>query len=135
MPAHEHLHPQLFHGSINPNFNPGDLVEPNRKRGSLPSMVFSTNNHNWAGMYGYVYEVEPTDLSALANLGDTENLTPKTEEQVKRQKTRYYPVPHSPEPYHEYESKAPMRIVRRRQDLDYPEGHELDVRPWINRNK
>lgn len=127
MAASDHLNLTLFHGSYNPNWKPGDLLDRGTEKDSKDkTYIHSTPNHNWAGMYGHVYEVEPTDPSKLENWGDTEGLTPKTPEQKERQRIRYAPVPQSDQPHHEYGSSAPMRVVRRRPDLDYPKGHEYN---------
>ena len=95
MPAHEHLHPVLFHGSKKNDFEPGDLIHP-----SSLGTVHSTNLSGWASMYGYVYRVEPTDPSKLRNWGDTEGMGGD-----------------------EYTSTAPMRVVRREAGEDPSEEY------------
>lgn len=105
MAAHEHLNPILFHGSKKNDFEPGDLIHPSddtidSKVQPVGPKVHSTPLSGWASMYGYVYEVAPTDPQQLHNLGDTEGMGGD-----------------------EYVSTAPMRVVRRRADEDAGEDY------------
>lgn len=95
MAAHEHLNPQLFHGSWKGDLKPGDLIHPTPEFISDPTLTaHATPNSAWAAMYGRVYEVEPTDHQQTYNWGDTEGLG------------------------EEWVSTAPLRIIKRREDLD-----------------
>jgi hypothetical protein len=131
MAAHESISKnQFFHGSWRDDFQPGDLIHPSdaghNKWEPVGPKVHFTPNFNWAGMYGHVYEVEPTDHSQVVNWGDTEDMSPKNERDVEHQKRNRAPAPYSDAPMHEYVSTAPLRVVRRREDLSYPAGHSMD---------
>ena len=130
MAAHESISKnQFFHGSWRDDFQPGDLIHPSNAENHTPPVgpkVHFTPNFNWAGMYGHVYEVEPTDHSQVANWGDTEDMSPKNERDVEHQKRNRAPAPYSDAPMHEYVSTAPLRVVQRREDLSYPKGHHMD---------
>lgn len=131
MAAHENLSKtQFFHGSWNPDFKPGDLIHPSDagENNTPPEgqKVHFTPNHNWAAMYGHVYEVEPTDHSKVVNWGDRENMNPKNEDQLEHQKRIMAPVSHSGAPFDEYVSTSPIRVIKKREDLSYPKGHRLD---------
>jgi hypothetical protein len=131
MAAHENLSKnQFFHGSFRDDFKPGDLIHPSdagdNRINPVGAKVHFTPNHNWAGMYGHVYEVEPTDHSKVVNWGDVENMNPLTEADVEHQKRYTSPAPYSGKPFDEYVSTAPIRVVQRREDLSYPKGHHMD---------
>lgn len=71
MPAHEHLNPTLFHGSLYP-FKPGDTVRPKattenyKERGYTNEQpAYATENKNRARSFGRVYEVEPHDWDEI----------------------------------------------------------------------
>lgn len=133
MAAKDNLNPILFHGSVSPDFKPGDEIHPTPSGGGstlsgedvyepVGPKVHSTPNPSWAAMYGHVYEVEPTDPQKLENWGDREGLAGSD------------PEGHKTQPYHEYVSTAPMRVVRRRSDLDYPEDHHFNPHRFYRQN-
>lgn len=126
MAAKDNLNPILFHGSVSSDFKPGDEIHPTPSGEDVYEpvgpKVHSTPNPSWAAMYGHVYEVEPTDPQKLENWGDREGLAGSD------------PEGHKTQPYHEYVSTAPMRVVRRRSDLDYPEDHYFNPHRFYRQN-
>ena len=76
MAAHEHLNPQLFHGSQH-RFEPGDTVAPRattanyREKGyTAEAPAYATTNKDRARAFGRVYEVEPHDWKEIVTEPD-----------------------------------------------------------------